>query len=529
MPTGPPRGAHSSGVASPGLSAGAATVRTVTAGPSRPPDPRAPAAGRTARERPSHRCSECGRTVAKWVGQCPQCSAWGTVAEVAPVRALPGLRTAVTGTVPETPARPLAEVVAERTPRALTGLEEFDRVLGGGLVAGQVVLLAGEPGVGKSTLVAAVAHRMATRSPSGVVLYVSGEESVEQISVRARRTGCVAPGVLVADTTDLGALLGHVEAHAPALLVVDSVQAIASSSVEGRAGGMSQVQEVTSVLVRLAKSRRLPLLLIGQSTRENAVAGPRALEHMVDTVLVFEGDKHTSLRMLRAVKNRYGPADEVVCFEQTDDGLREVPDPSSLFRSARDSPVPGTAVAVSVDGRRAVPAEVQALVAATASPNPRRGVTGLDASRVAMLLAVTEREVGAKLDRDVFVATVGGARLSDPATDLAVCLAVASAASEVPMPPDIAVIGEVALSGDIRPVGHLPKRVAEAARIGYRRVLVPPGSSVQLRVPPGLTVVELPHLSRALDSLSARRTQRGPRALSPAPARRGGVRGETPS
>ncbi len=296
--------------------------------------------------------------------------------------------------MPEHPARPLAQVVEQRVPRELTGLAEFDRVLGGGLVAGQVVLLAGEPGCGKSTLLNHVAHTMALRNQTANVLYVSGEESVEQISVRARRIGAVAPGVLLAEETDLGALLGHVEAHDPVLLVVDSVQAIASSAVDGRAGGMAQVQEVAQVLVRVAKSRRMPLLMIGQSTRENSVAGPRALEHMVDTVLTFEGDKHTSLRLLRAVKNRYGPADEVVCFEQCDDGLREVADPSELFRSHRDVPVPGTAVAVAVDGRRAVPAEVQALVAAQSSPNPRRGVTGLDTSRIAMLLAVTERAAG---------------------------------------------------------------------------------------------------------------------------------------
>ncbi len=472
-----------------------------SAGASRP----SPARGSSSKERPAHRCTSCGTTVGKWVGQCPQCSAWGTLEETAPVRALPGLRTSVAGSPPQRPARPLADVVADRTPRQLTGLAEFDRVLGGGLVAGQVVLLAGEPGVGKSTLVAAVAHTTARRDPTARVLYVSGEESVEQISVRARRTGAVAPGILLADETDLGALIGHVEAHDPVLLVVDSVQAMASSSVEGRAGGVSQVQEVTAVLVRLAKSRRLPVLLIGQSTRENAVAGPRALEHMVDTVLTFEGDKHTALRMLRAVKNRYGPADEVVCFEQCDDGLREVPDPSDLFRSHREVPVPGTAVAVAVDGRRAVPAEVQALVGTSPSGNPRRGVTGLDGSRVAMLLAVTEREAGVKLDRDVFVATVGGARLSDPATDLAVCLAVASACSLIPMPPDIAVIGEVALSGDIRPVGHLDQRVAEAARLGYRRILVPPASGGRSpSVPPGATLVALPHLSRALESLAAR-------------------------
>jgi DNA repair protein RadA/Sms len=385
----------------------------------------------------------------------------------------------------------------------LTGLAEFDRVLGGGLVAGQVVLLAGEPGCGKSTLLNHVAHTMALRNQTASVLYVSGEESVEQISVRARRIGAVAPGVLLAEETDLGALLGHVEAHDPVLLVVDSVQAIASSAVEGRAGGMTQVQEVTSVLVRVAKARRMPLLLIGQSTREHAVAGPRAMEHMVDTVLTFEGDKHTALRLLRAVKNRYGPADEVVCFEQCDDGLREVPDPSDLFRSHRDVPVPGTAVAVAVEGRRAVPAEIQALVASTPSPSPRRGVTGLDSTRVAMLLAVTEHTTGSKLDRDVFVATVGGAKLSDPATDLAVCVAVASAVSGTAMPADVAMIGEVALSGDIRPVGHLAQRVAEAARLGYRRILVPPGSLARLTAPPaGARVVELPHLSRALEALA---------------------------
>ncbi len=419
------------------------------------------------------------------------------------MRALPGLKTAGTGTAPGRAARSLAEVAADATPRELTGMGEFDRVLGGGLVAGQVVLLAGEPGVGKSTLLAAVAHAMAARNETATVLYVSGEESVEQISVRARRIGAVAPGILLADETDLASLLGHVEAHDPILLIVDSVQAMSSAAVEGRAGGMTQVQEVTAVLTRIAKSRRMPLLLIGQSTRDNAVAGPRALEHMVDTVLTFEGDKHTSLRLLRAVKNRYGPADEVVCFEQCDDGLREVPDPADLFRGHRDVPVPGTCVTVTVDGRRALPAEIQALVATASTANPRRGVNGLDSSRVAMLLAVTERSGELRLgDKDVFVATVGGAKLSDPSTDLAVCLALASAAWDAAMPPDVAVVGEVALSGDIRPVPMLSQRVAEAARLGYRRLLVPPGTGRHVgSIPAGLVVVELEHLDRALVAL----------------------------
>jgi DNA repair protein RadA/Sms len=394
----------------------------------------------------------------------------------------------------------VAEVTAERVRRRRTGLGEFDRALGGGLVAGQVVLLAGEPGVGKSTLLLAVAHEVADGEAAPVVLYVSGEESVEQIGVRARRIGATAPGLLLADETDLQVLLGHVEEHDPALLVVDSVQTVASGDVEGRAGGVSQVIEVTQALSRVAKARRMPLLLVGQSTKENSVAGPRALEHLVDTVLTFDGDRHTSLRLLRATKNRYGPADEVVCFEQTDTGLREVTDPSGLFREQREVPVPGTCVTVTVDGRRPLPVEVQALVATAATPNPRRGVSGLDGARVAMLIAVTERSARLRLgDKDVFVATVGGARLTDPAADLATCLAVASAAWETPVPADVLAIGEVALSGDIRSVPLLPQRVAEAARLGYRRVLVPPGSLERIgTLPRGVSAVELDHLDRAL-------------------------------
>jgi DNA repair protein RadA/Sms len=451
----------------------------------------------------SFRCTECGWVSAKWVGRCGECQAWGTVAEVSTTATSSGLKSRTSGVAPTRRARPVSEIAEETVARTGTGLGEFDRVIGGGLVPGQVVLLAGEPGVGKSTLLLEVGHRYAEVGTRGPVLYVSGEESVEQIGVRARRTGASSERLLLADENDLATLLGHIEEHDPALVVVDSVQTIASSDVEGRAGGMAQVVEVTQVLSRVAKSRRMPLLLIGQSTKDSSIAGPRALEHLVDTVLTFEGDRHTALRLLRAVKNRYGPADEIVCFEQADDGLREVLDPSDLFREHRERPVPGTCVTVTMEGRRPLLAEVQSLVTVSGTPNPRRGVSGLDSNRVAMLIAVTERGGTVRMgDRDVFVATVGGAKLSDPACDLAVCIALASAATNRPMAADVIAIGEVALSGDVRKVPFLSQRVAEAGRLGFRRVLVPRGTKASLPAPPeGTSYTEVGHLDDALGML----------------------------
>jgi DNA repair protein RadA/Sms len=454
------------------------------------------------------RCTECGWISPKWVGRCGECQAWGTVAEQSSPTSATGLKSRTDGVAPTRRARPVSQIAEEHVARSTTGIGEFDRVLGGGLVPGQVVLVAGEPGVGKSTLLLAVAHEVAERGAS-TVLYVSGEESVEQIGVRARRTGAASERLLLADENDLATVLGHVEEHDPALIVVDSVQTIASADVEGRAGGVAQVVEVTQVLSRVAKSRRTPLLVVGQSTKDSSIAGPRALEHLVDTVLTFEGDRHTALRLLRAVKNRYGPADEIVCFEQTEEGLREVVDPSDLFREHREKPVPGTCVTVTVEGRRPMLAEVQSLVTESATPNPRRGVSGLDAARVAMLVAVTERSVRRRIsDREVYVATVGGAKLADPAVDLAVCLAIASATLGRALHSDVIAIGEVALSGDVRRVPFLAQRVAEARRLGYQRILVPRGTKALLPadlqgslVPDGVRVTEVGHLEDALGML----------------------------
>ena len=433
------------------------------------------------------------------MGRCPECQAWSSVVESIPQVTHVGLRTKTSGVAPGRPARPVQDIPLGEVERTTTGLEELDRVLGGGLVAGQCVLLAGEPGVGKSTLLLEAADKFArgTTKPR-TVLYISGEESAEQIGIRARRIGATSSTLLIADETDLAVLLGHVEDVDPDLLIVDSVQTIASSELDGRAGGVAQVHEVTQVLTRAAKGRRMPLLLIGQSTRDNSVAGPRSLEHLVDTVLTFEGDRGTPLRLLRANKNRYGPADEVACFEQADDGLRQVTDPSQLFRSARDEAIPGTCIAITLEGRRALLVEVQALTTTSPGNNPMRRTTGFDNTRIAMLIAVTERAARLKLwDKDVYVATVAGAKVSDPGADLGVCLAICSAARETPLAIDLAAIGEVALSGDVRPVPGMNQRINEAARLGFTTVLVPRGT----KCPPGVTglrLVEVTNLTEAV-------------------------------
>jgi DNA repair protein RadA/Sms len=421
------------------------------------------------RERPSHRCSECGLTVAKWLGQCPECQAWGSIGEVG------ASRVPVTAGVVTTAARPIDAVEVEAAQSRSTGIDELDRVLGGGLVSGAVVLLAGEPGAGKSTLCLELAARAARDGAR--TLYVTGEESAAQVRLRAERTGGLEPHLWLAAETDLAALLGHVDAVGPALLVVDSVQTVGTTSVEGTAGGVTQIRAVTAALVAVAKERGIATVLVGHVTKDGSIAGPRLLEHLVDVVLHFEGDRHSTLRMVRAVKNRYGPADEVGCFVLTGAGIEGLADPSGLFLSRRPQPVPGTCVTVTVEGRRPLLAEVQALVAKSTLPSPRRAVSGLDASRVAMVLAVTERRGQVALGgNDVYTATVGGMRLTEPATDLALALAVMSAAEDKPLPDHLIALGELGLSGELRPVPDLQRRLSEATRMGFRHAVVPLGS-----------------------------------------------------
>ncbi len=413
------------------------------------------------------RCTECGWTTAKWAGRCGECQQWGTVVEAAQ---RPGVR----GLVPVAPspgraARPITAFAATAAPHHPTGVGEFDRVLGGGIVPGAVVLLSGEPGVGKSTLLLEVAARAARQGRR--VLYVSAEESTAQVRLRAERTGALHDDLFLTAETDLAALVGHVDDVAPDLLVVDSVQTMASPLSEGLPGHPGQVREVATTLVRIAKERDLPVLLVGHVTKDGSIAGPRLLEHLVDVVCQFDGDRQTSLRFVRSSKNRFGPTDEVGCFEMTGDGIAEVPDPSRLFLGSGD-PVSGTCVTVALEGRRALPVEIQALVVASGAPNPRRVVNGVDGSRVAMILAILERRANLPLGaRDVYVSTVGGMRVTEPAADLAIALAIASAATDTPLPRAAAAVGELSLTGEIRGVAQRAQRNAEAARLGYSEML----------------------------------------------------------
>ncbi len=434
----------------------------MTSAAARQPTP-GPGRGRT---RPRHRCSECGWETAKWVGRCGECQAWGTVAEVGAVttRASAGPVTAAAvpiGTVPVTAA-------AFRS----SGVPELDRVLGGGLVPGAAILLAGEPGVGKSTLLLEVAAQTARYQRRA--LYLTGEESAAQVRLRADRTGGVHDELFVAAETDLGAVLTHLDQVRPELLVIDSVQTITTSEVEGVPGGVTQVREVAAALIRIAKTRNITTVLVGHVTKDGSIAGPRVLEHLVDVVLHFEGERTSRFRMVRAMKNRFGPVDEVGCFELSPDGICGVADPTGLFVESHDRQVPGTCVAVAMEGRRPLLSEVQALVTRTSAERPRRTTSGVDSSRVAMVLAVLEQHCGLRVHgQDVFVATVGGARLTEPAADLALAVAAASAHLDIPPPRGVVALGEVGLAGELRRVRDLPQRLAEAARLGFTVALVP--------------------------------------------------------
>jgi len=411
-------------------------------------------------------CGECGYESGKWLGRCPNCDSWNTMVE-----AVPSPAQQAGGLVAR--ALPLAQVRADAAKRVSSGMGELDRVLGGGIVGGSTVLLGGDPGIGKSTLLMQTADRLAAL---GTVLYVSGEESAAQLKLRAERLG-LRSDILILAETDISVIEAEALRVKPAYLIIDSIQTMYCGELTSAPGSVSQVRESTAFLTRIAKTSGCAVFIVGHVTKEGAIAGPRVLEHMVDTVLYFEGDRHDSFRLLRAVKNRFGSTDEIGVFEMRDTGMEEIPDPSALFLSGTNAP--GCAVCCAMEGTRPMLAEVQSLISASPFSNPRRMAAGLDPNRLILLLAVLEKKAFLSLaDKDVYINVVGGLRLEERANDLAVAMCVASSLLEAPLPPHTACIGEISLTGEIRPVSRIDKRVSECARLGYGNVILAKGAKL---------------------------------------------------
>lgn len=440
------------------------------------------------------RCGECGTSSPKWVGRCPGCEEWNTLVEETDIPDSAGA--AHSFGARDTPA-PITDVDShEWTPRP-TGVDELDRVLGGGLVPGSVTLVGGEPGIGKSTLLLqAVASLAATGT---TVLYVSAEESKQQVRLRAERLGALHEELWLASETALPHVLDFIEQIDPTVVVVDSIQTIHHPEVGSAAGSVAQVRDCAARLVGVAKERGTAMVLVGHVTKEGGLAGPRVLEHIVDTVLAFEGDRHHALRLLRAAKHRFGATDQLGLFEMTAEGMVGVPDPSRLFLADRRRGVAGSVVVPTMEGHRPLLVEIQALVTRSALPSPRRSAQGLDSGRLALLLAVLSERAGIPhAEHDVFASAVGGVRVIEPAADLGVALALASARVDIALPDDVVVCGELGLGGEIRQVAQIDRRLAEASRLGFRRALVP---VLTPDAPPGMQVDRVGSLSEAISVL----------------------------
>jgi DNA repair protein RadA/Sms len=444
-----------------------------------------------ARTRTLFVCNECGGTSPRWVGQCPECGRWNTLEES---REAP--RSREVGWAGEAP-RLVSEVEAEAESRWPTGIGELDRVLGGGLVPGSVTLIGGDPGIGKSTLLLQAAVRLATSLPA---LYVTGEESLHQVGMRARRIGLEAGGLKLLAETSVERILAQADAARPQVLVVDSIQTMHTETVQSAPGAVAQLRESSARLVRYAKQGGTAVFLVGHVTKDGSIAGPRVLEHMVDTVLYFESDVGSRFRIIRAVKNRFGAANEIGVFAMGGQGLREVPNPSSIFLSGHDGGVSGSAVMVAREGSRPLLVEVQALVDECRSGHPRRLSVGLDANRLALLLAVAHRHAGiAMYDQDVFVNVVGGVRIIETAADLPVLLAALGSLRDRPLPTGLVSFGEVGLAGEIRPVPYGEERLREAAKHGFTRAIVPAANAPRGRLE-GLEIVAVKRVGQALDA-----------------------------
>jgi DNA repair protein RadA/Sms len=439
-------------------------------------------------------CQQCGSTSPKWMGRCPDCGEWNTLVETI-VESKE--RSPLSYAVPRTKPQRLSEVTTDGLDRVPLPMPEFSRVLGGGIVPGSLVLIGGDPGIGKSTLLLQVSALMA--EALGKVLYVSGEESVQQMKMRAGRLGIATDQLYLLTETNLNVILGHIQELEPKAVVVDSIQTVYLDELESTAGSISQVRECASRLTQIAKGEGIPVFLVGHVTKAGAIAGPKVLEHIVDTVLYLEGDRFHAYRLLRSVKNRFGATSEVGVFEMGSQGLIEVDNPSEAFLAERLPNAAGSSIAVTLEGTRPLLVEIQALASTTSFGFPRRTANGVDFNRLLLLVAVLNKRVGLRLsDQDIFVNVVGGLKINEPAADLAVATAIASSFKNVPVAADLAIVGEIGLSGELRAVGQLSKRLNEAAKLGFKRCLIPKSFRRQEIASDGIEVIGVRSLQEAL-------------------------------
>jgi DNA repair protein RadA/Sms len=442
-------------------------------------------------------CNDCGGTSPRWLGQCPHCKAWNTLEEGVAEPAAAASKNRYQALAKSQPVVTLSEIDATEVSRTPTGLDELDRVLGGGIVEGGVVLIGGDPGIGKSTLLLQAVDALASRLK---VLYVTGEESTAQVALRSQRLGLSGATVRLLAEINLEKIQATLEAERPAFCVIDSIQTLYSDQLSSAPGSVAQVRECAAQLTRTAKSSGCTIVLVGHVTKEGALAGPRVLEHIVDTVLYFEGDTHSSFRLVRAIKNRFGAVNEIGVFAMTEKGLKGVTNPSAIFLSQHTEPVPGSCVLVTLEGTRPLLVEIQALVD-SGGPSPRRLSVGLDRDRLAMLLAVLHRHAGvACMDQDVFVNAVGGVRISEPAADLAVLLAIQSSLRGKPLPRGFLAFGEVGLAGEVRPAPRGQERLKEAAKLGFSIAVVPKANAPKKPIE-GLRVVAVERIEEAITAL----------------------------
>nr|WP_326188729.1 DNA repair protein RadA [Exiguobacterium indicum] len=443
-------------------------------------------------------CQSCGTESPKWMGRCSGCGEWNTMVEEV-VEEKKGRRGAafVHTTTKQLKPERLANIVSQEESRVLTGSGEFDRVLGGGIVPGSMVLVGGDPGIGKSTILLQTSARLAQRGEK--VLYISGEESLKQTKLRAERLGLPTQDLFVLSETDMNMIERVVDEEQPRFLIIDSIQTVYIDEIQSAPGSVTQVRECTAMLMKIAKSRGIAIFIVGHVTKQGSIAGPRLLEHMVDAVLYFEGERHHTFRILRAVKNRFGSTNEIGIFEMRESGLEEVLNPSEIFLEERTSGVSGSTIVASMEGTRTVLVELQALISPTSFGNPRRMATGIDQNKVALLMAVLEKRSGLLLQtQDAYLKAAGGVKLDEPAIDLAVCVAIASSFRDKPTRPTDVVIGEVGLTGEVRRVSRIEQRVAEAAKLGFTRAIIPKNNLGGWTYPDGITVVGVESVDEAL-------------------------------